>query len=147
MPDINELIEKLDKLIISNSNQDFIPWSTDRDYGILRMDISIRTRMFHGFEDRLQNNFLPIRFDGIEPLIDVIETGNFIRVIVTLSRIKKEDVWYDMKKDILEIEINKNGRIFKKEIHCASKLRKSMVKSTALNNSVLEITFAKIGDN
>jgi len=143
MPDNNELMEKLDKLIMPNSDHTLTSWSTDRNYGILGLSISVRIEMLQALENTLHSNLPPRRFEGMEPLIDIIETSDIVRVIVTMSRIKKEDVWYEIKKDSLEMAINKNGRVYKKEVPFAFTPEKTLVKSMAPNNSVLEIIFTK----
>jgi HSP20 family protein len=79
-----------------------------------------------------------------EPLIEVIENKNTIRVIAILPGIRKEDVMLDVKRDVLTVEINKYGKVYKKEIPCNAKADQISIKSSTLNNSVLEIVFDKV---
>ncbi len=79
-----------------------------------------------------------------DPLIDVIETGNEIRVIATLPGIRTEDVWVNVKNGILTIEVMKYGQILKKEIPCNVSSEQISIKSSTVNNSVLEIVFDKV---
>jgi hypothetical protein len=78
-----------------------------------------------------------------DPLIDVIETPKQIRVIATLPGIKNEDVWFDVKHGILTVEIIQYGQILKKQILCDTKPGQILIKSSKVNNSVLEIIFDK----
>lgn len=78
-----------------------------------------------------------------EPLIDIIENKDTIRVIATLPGIRKEDVWFHVEKDVLVVEVTKYGRVYKKEIPCNAKADQISTRSSTLNNSVLEIVFDK----
>lgn len=78
-----------------------------------------------------------------DPLIDVIDTPTQIRVIATLPGIKNEDVWFDVKHGILTVEIIQYGQILKKQILCDAKPGQILIKSSKVNNSVLEIIFDK----
>lgn len=78
-----------------------------------------------------------------DPLLDVIETPKQIRVIATLPGIKNEDVWFDVKHGILTVEIIQYGQILKKQILCDTKPGQILIKSSKVNNSVLEIIFDK----
>ncbi len=79
-----------------------------------------------------------------DPLIDVIETQDQIRVIATLPGIKNEDVWFDLKHGILTVEIIQYGQILKKQIKCDTEPGQILIKSSKVNNSVLEIIFDKV---
>jgi HSP20 family molecular chaperone IbpA len=79
-----------------------------------------------------------------DPLIDVIETKDQIRVIATLPGIKNEDVWFDLKHGVLTVEIIQYGQILKKQIKCDTKPGQILIKSSKVNNSVLEIIFDKV---
>jgi len=79
-----------------------------------------------------------------DPLIDVIETQDQIRVIATLPGIKNEDVWFDLKHGVLTVEIIQHGQILKKQIKCDTEPGQILIKSSKVNNSVLEIIFDKV---
>ncbi|MGI0102785.1 MAG: Hsp20/alpha crystallin family protein [Nitrosotalea sp.] len=79
-----------------------------------------------------------------EPLIDIIENSDTIRIIATLPGIRKEDVWFYMKKDVLVVEVTKYGKVYKKEIPCNARADQVSIRSSILNNSVLEITFERV---
>ena len=77
------------------------------------------------------------------PLVDIIESPKNIKVVAFLPGIKIEDVSYIMENGILNIKITKRRTIYKKEIPCRDKIDEIVVKSSTLNNSVLELTFGK----
>ena len=64
-------------------------------------------------------------------------------MIATLPGIKNEDVWFDVKNGILTVEIIQYGQILKKQIACDTKPGQILIKSSKVNNSVLEIIFDK----
>lgn len=84
------------------------------------------------------------RHERNDPLIDVIDTGNQIRVIATLPGIRTEDVWFDIKNGILTIEISKYGQVLRKDIPCNISSEQISIKSSTVKNSVLEIIFDKV---
>ena len=77
------------------------------------------------------------------PLIDVIEDDCTVRIIATLQGIRKEDMWFEMKKDSMVVEITKHGTVYKKEVLCNARAGQVLIKSSTLNNSVLEIVLEK----
>ncbi len=84
------------------------------------------------------------RHERNDPLIDVIDTGNQIRVIATLPGIRTEDVWFDIKNGILTIEISKYGQVLRKDIPCNISSEQISIKSSTVKNSVLEVVFNKV---
>ncbi len=78
-----------------------------------------------------------------EPLIDIIENNNAIKVIATLPGIREEDVWFHIEKNVLIVEVTKYGKVYKKEIPCNVKADQISTRSSTLNNSILEIVFEK----
>ncbi|HKC78462.1 MAG TPA: hypothetical protein VKB83_00020 [Nitrosopumilaceae archaeon] len=143
MSDINDVIKKLDELILSLSSHGTTTRSSYRDFGLFGLNYSITL----GIPDELQNTQKAkpqyYKSEDAVPLIDVIETKDEIRVIVILPNIRKDDVWADVKNSMLEVVVNKNGQVHRKEIPCDAKTEKIFIKSTNINNSVLEIVFAK----
>ncbi len=79
-----------------------------------------------------------------DPLIDVIERGRTVRVIVVLPRITAEDVWFTVKNGVMVVEISKYGQIFRKESPCKSKGCHLVLIRSAVHNSVLEAVFNKV---
>ena len=53
-----------------------------------------------------------------EPLVDVIEDKNILKVMALLPGVKKEDVSYDVVDGMIKLKITKGGKVFYKEIPC-----------------------------
>ena len=53
-----------------------------------------------------------------EPLVDVIEDTNTLKVMALLPGVKKEDVSYDVVDGMIKLKITKGGKVFYKEIPC-----------------------------
>src|SRR5574337_550735 len=145
MPDINNLIKELDGLIMSVTSGSAFVRSPDKKIGIVGLDISISVRSLNIPDDIRREDVSQYRSEAAEPLVDVIESKESICVIAVFPGIKKEDVHYSIKDDHLELEIFK-GRMYRKSIPCSIKPDEISVKSTTINNSVLEIVFSKSAD-
>ncbi len=78
-----------------------------------------------------------------EPLIDVIESGEMIRVIVELPGVKKEDIKLDAHERLLEIEVDNESKQFHEQIDLPCDVIKNSVKAT-YKNGVLEISMKRI---
>lgn len=143
MPDINNLIKELDSLIVSiTSDHASIKAIDNKRIGIIGLDISINVSPLNLLENIQHDEVPQYRSEHIEPLIDVIEDKNTIRVIAVLPGIRKEDVHYWIKENFLEIEIF-SEHIYRKKIPCDIKPEQVSVKSTTVTNSVLQIVFTK----
>ena len=81
-----------------------------------------------------------------DPHIDVIETETSVKIVGVLPRIKREDVWYEVGKDLLTVEITWNCQVYRKEIALSPKPSHVHLKKMTINNSVLEMTFEKTGN-
>lgn len=79
-----------------------------------------------------------------DPLVDVIECGATVRVIVALPRIMAEDVWFSVRDGSITVEISKYGQIFRKEVPCRVRSESLVAIRSSLLNSVLEVVFKKI---
>ncbi len=140
---VDDLIKELDGLITSiTSSQSLHKASDNRRIGIIGLDISIMVSPLNLPEDTQRGITPQYRPTSIEPLIDVIEDSETIRIIAVLSGIRKEDVHYMVKENFLEIKIF-DERIYRKRIPLSVEPEHVSVKSTTINNSVLEIVFAK----
>ena len=78
-----------------------------------------------------------------DPLIDVIETKDTVRVIVATPGIKNEDLWLNVKEGLLIVEITKCGQVYRKVTPCGLKDGVPIAKNTTIHNSVLELVFEK----
>ena len=111
--------------------------------GILGVKLSINTSPL--VHDPQEGHNLPryqIQRED-EPLVDVIEDTNTLKVMALLPGVKKEDVSYDVVDGMIKLKITKGGKAFYKEIPCDVNPSKISVLSTTINNSVLEIIFKK----
>jgi HSP20 family molecular chaperone IbpA len=80
-----------------------------------------------------------------EPLIDVIEDDDYIKIIVMIPGIKKEDIETNTRQGFIDIKIKKGEDLISKSIPCNVKPNQLDIKSVSYNNSVLEIVFSKRG--
>ena len=138
--DFSDLIANLLRVSTKRNshNNGIIPTS------LINISFNVQT---HSLEEMLSNDLqdkLYLYREGKDPLIDVIETADQIRVIATLPGIKNEDVWFDVRNGILTVEIIRYGQILKKEIQCKTKPEQVLIKSSRVNNSVLELVFDKV---
>jgi HSP20 family molecular chaperone IbpA len=81
-----------------------------------------------------------------EPMIDVMQTDDALKVVVLLPGVQKEDVRVFPRQRSLVFEVNTRGRSYRKEIPCDLQPSDIAIKSKVANNSVVEITFARKGD-
>lgn len=139
MVDINNLIRELDGLVLSLTSASRTGPS-ERRFGLFGIDVSLSIR--------------PLDLEGptggtkqygkepAEPLVDVIDGKDTIRVIALLPGIRSEDVRYSIGDGYLELEIS-NGATYRRRILCSARPEEVSVKSATVNNSVLEIVFSK----
>jgi HSP20 family molecular chaperone IbpA len=76
-----------------------------------------------------------------EPLVDVYDHGERLRVVVELPGVRKEDVKVRFTDGVLRIEVSKDGRVHRRDFPCKVPPGGVEVRSTTENNSVVEITF------
>lgn len=141
---LNDLLGDLLGLSLSvTSNQDGLAGSTGKRNSGIGLEISIRINSVGTLEGIRQGSVPRHRFVGTEPVVDVIEAKNAFKIIIIFPGIKKEDVRFNVKDDIVEVEIDRNGYFFKKEVLHHTKAEQISIKSSTINNSVLEATFIK----
>ncbi len=140
--DLNDLVENVMKIKPQRNpyvNNVFLPTS------LINVSVNLTA---HSLEESISNTIqeknLYRNHERNDPLIDVIENKDQIRVIVTFPGIKNEDVWFDIKHGILTVEIIKYGQVLKKQIQCNTKPGQVFIKSSTVNNSVLELVFDKV---
>jgi HSP20 family molecular chaperone IbpA len=80
-----------------------------------------------------------------EPLIDVLENDDYIKIIVMIPGIKKEDIETNTRQGFIDIKIKKGEDLISKSIPCDVKPNQLDIKSISYNNSVLEMVFSKRG--
>ncbi|MDC8452067.1 MAG: hypothetical protein LV477_04050 [Candidatus Nitrosotalea sp.] len=144
MADIDVLVKDLNDLISHVLSASAKNPSTNAVFSPSLINVSFNVRS-HPLDDEISSKAQEkyLYNERKDPLIDVIETPKQIRVIATLPGIKNEDVWFDVKHGILTVEIIQYGQILKKQILCDTKPGQIIIKSSKVNNSVLEIIFDK----
>ena len=75
-----------------------------------------------------------------EPLVDVLDEGERLRVIAELPGVEEKDIHLELKEDILELTAEKGDRKYHKELLLPC--RASLVRSS-YRNGVLEIELVK----
>ncbi|MGE5599888.1 MAG: hypothetical protein ACM3UQ_00060 [Clostridiales bacterium] len=148
MVDIDVIVNDLDDLVAGilgiRKERTLSGRSMSPAASLINVSVNITAHSFDdsiagGIREKLyQNN------ENREPLVDVIETSDKIRIIATLPGIRAEDVWYETSNGVLTVEITKYGQVIKKEIKCSSKPGQILLKSSTVNNSVLELVFDKV---
>lgn len=81
-----------------------------------------------------------------DPPIDVIETETSVKIVGVLPGIKREDVWHEVGRGLLAVEITWNGQVYRKEVALSPRTSHVYLKKMTVNNSVLEMTFEKTGN-
>jgi hypothetical protein len=84
---------------------------------------------------------VPIQPPVHEPLVDVFDDSDGLRVVVELPGVKKEDVRVRFLDGVLRIEVSKGGTVHRRDVPCKVAPGSVEVKSTTENNSVVEIVF------
>ncbi len=77
-----------------------------------------------------------------EPLVDIVDTENEIRVVAELPGVEKNDIKLHGTEDSLEISVDTEQSKFYKEVELPAKVRVKEAKST-YKNGVLEVTLPK----
>lgn len=78
-----------------------------------------------------------------EPLIDVLESDDLVRVIVELPGVQKEDIRLDAHARSLEIEVDNDAKQFHEEIDLPCDIQPNSVKAS-YKNGVLVISMNRI---
>ncbi|CUR52297.1 protein of unknown function [Nitrosotalea devaniterrae] len=147
MGEIDDMVKDLDDLIagllnvtskknVTNKKRPLTPSLINISFNVMSHPLD------ETISDMAQQKLYP-HHEKEDPLLDVIETEDQMRVIATLPGIKNEDVWFTVRNDTLTIEILTNGQILRKDITCNTKPERISIKSSKVNNSVLELVFDK----
>ena len=81
-----------------------------------------------------------------EPLVDVIEDEDSVKVLAELPGVEKQDIKINATTHGLTIKVENANRRFFKELELPFNIDRSTAKST-YRNGVLEISFRKRNDN
>ena len=141
MIDITSLIRVLDDIVLDVSSKNRFTKTAERRSGIIGVDVSLRISPLELPDIRIGCSGT-LGFEHVEPLIDVIEEKDTMRVIALLPGIKKEDIRYRVMGEALELEIFKDCT-YRNEIPFNARPEQVVIKSATVNNSVLEVVFAR----
>lgn len=78
-----------------------------------------------------------------EPLTDIIEEKDHIRVIVELPGVEKDDIQLHVEDRTLDISVDKEDRKFSKDLELPSAVDTDSAKAS-YKNGVLEVTLKKV---
>jgi HSP20 family protein len=81
-----------------------------------------------------------------EPLTDVIEEDDRVRVVVELPGVEKEDILLDTTEDTLSVEVDTPNRRFSRKLDLSCCVDPESAKAT-YNNGVLEVCLARVERN
>jgi HSP20 family molecular chaperone IbpA len=140
MSDIERLLENLKKtienLVVASDGP-----GMDENGEPARKDFSVNLSLNIGFLDELLGAKAHAPAPAEEPLIDVIEENEKIRVVVLFPGVRKEDVVVKTAPGMVRVEVSKGDTVYTKEIPCQSIPDEVSVSSAVENNSVVEMTF------
>ena len=77
-----------------------------------------------------------------EPLVDVLDEGDYLLVIVELPGVEKQGIHMDIEGDMLEITAEAKDRKYRKEVLLPSPVDQGSLESS-YRNGVLEIRLVK----
>lgn len=144
MLDIDGLLSELERVLVDVARLaggGGGPAEGTRQYG-LGDELKVTTSVRVGFLDEVLSAQAPPPSAEREPMIDVMQTKEGLKVLVLLPGVEKEDIKVIARERLLVFEINSRGRSYRKEIPCDLPPSNVTIKSMVQNNSVVEITFA-----
>ncbi|MFY3740737.1 MAG: HSP20 family molecular chaperone IbpA [Candidatus Nitrosomirales archaeon] len=144
--DIEKLLNELSKLLsdISDTRGQRRTVVNSSRSRIMGFDISSNISIKIGLAEELKNTPAEQyqQLTDVEPLIDVFDSEDGLKIVVLLPGIKKEDVNVTVIDGKLVIEIRKGFQVYRKEIPCNIREDEIAVK-TISNNSVIEMFLAR----
>lgn len=145
--DLENLLNELGKLLsaISDTAGEGRAFMNSSRSRIMNFDISSNISIRIGLPEKLES--MPAKQSpqvaDVEPLIDLFDKDDTLKIVVLLPGIKKEDVNVTIIDGKLVIDVRKGSQIYRKEIPCDIKVDEIAVKTTASSNSVIEIVLRK----
>ena len=83
-----------------------------------------------------------IESGGREPLTDIVDEGNWIKVIIELPGVELEDINLNAENSTLDISVNREDRKFSKKLQLPSTVSPDSAKAT-YKNGVLTVIMEK----
>lgn len=144
--DIKNLMDDLDNVIatVLTSLAENKPVTIHRKSSNMGFDVTTNLSIKLGLLESLGSPKYDLQRHG-EPLVDVIEDDNYVKIIAMVPGIKKEDIETSVRRGFIDIKIRKGQELFSKSIPCNAKPNQIDIKSINYNNSVLEVVFSKRG--
>jgi len=153
--DIDTLLNKLKNAVVNISVSG--PGMVDKNHygnpsryemdalGIISVKLSTK---ISSLDDWIGNNLKvnppsPYIESSNEPLIDVLDSPDNLKIVALLPGVRKEDISFNLKEGFVELVIKKGNQIYRKEIPCEVRPTKIITESVNYNNSILEIVFKK----
>jgi len=84
--------------------------------------------------------------DTREPLVDVFEEKNLLRIIIEMPGVNKRDIDLRAKRDKLRVKAQTNGRNYYKELELPAEVIPAKTKAR-FKNGVLEVEIEKLEKN
>ena len=142
--DVKNLMDELDKLVtgVLASLEENKPITIHHKRSNMEFDVTTNISIRLGLLESLG----PLSYDKLkdnEPLVDILEDDNNIKIIAMIPGIKKEDIETDVRDGFIDIKIRKGNDLIHRTIACNVKPNQVTIKSLSYNNSVLEIVFSK----
>jgi len=130
MPDLEEFFTQIqDKINNDNFNPEDLKEFNQFDFSRINLPLSPKTAA------------VAQSFSSSDPLIDVIDCGDNIKIIADFPGLKKEDIKLNLKKNSILISVHKKK--VHKRIPLDCEVDKNSV-SASYNNGILEIKLYKI---
>lgn len=144
--DIKSLIDDLDNVIarVLTSLAENKPVTIHHKSSNMGFDVTTNMSIRLGLLESLGSPRYDLQRHD-EPLVDVIEDDNYVKIIAMVPGIKKEEIQTDIRQGFIDIKIRKGQEFFSKSIPCNAKPNQIDIKSINYNNSVLEVVFSKGG--
>jgi len=144
---LNELTSVIGDVSVSyGSMKDKLPRDSSYGINILGISLNLSTKTIF-LDDSLRKNLKVSHPSPLieynEPLIDILDSPDNLKIVVLLPSVRKEDISFDLKEGFVELVIKKGDQIYRKEIRCKVRPTEIMTKSANYNNSILEIVFKK----
>jgi len=152
--DIDILLNKLKNAVVNISvsglgmaDKKPLRGSSSYEMGIFGISVKLSTKTSF-LEDSIDNNLKvsppsPYIENGNEPIIDVLDSPDNLKIVALLPGVRKEDISFNLKEGFIELVIKKGSQIYRKEIPCEVRPTKIITESVNYNNSILEIVFKK----
>jgi HSP20 family molecular chaperone IbpA len=135
--DLNDLIAHV--LSTTNKNTNY----TRPHLPLINISVDMHAKTLDDslYQNMLKQNLRPTLEQ--DPLIDIFEDKKSLKIVALLPGIKKDEVSLNVGDGFVELEIRKGSQVYRKMIPCNVKPSNVSIKSTAYNNSILEMVFNK----